>query len=842
MSVATRSAPKQALGHAVALHRNGELGQAIDAYRRICRAEPCAWQPLHLLGIALFQIGALDEAHHALVRVLGLNPGAADACYYLAEIARTRGDHAAATAGLERALQLGCRLPMAAFRLGEMAEAACDLFKARDAYEQAVSLQEDFVEAQHNLGNLLRRMGEHEAARRCLVRAVTLRPRMCEAHVNLGLLLLEMGDEPAALEHLRHAVAAAPESVDGRLALAVALTRTGELEEAATQYAELLAAAPSCAQAWNNLAVIYLDAGRMDEAHVCLERAVAADPGLAEAYNNLGNLQSRRERFGPARRCFARAIALRGDFPEAYNGLGMAAWEEGDGVGAREAFEKALVLRPGFAEAAANVGVVYQRNVDLDQAHHWYARSLQQSASGALAIRAATMLPPIMLSREQIDSDRMRLAAALSRLVDDPPPCTESDVLRYPEPPFYLAYHGQNDRDLLRTLAQVYARACPSLETSIASRPAARTGERRIRIGFVSRFFYNHSVGNFFNPVIEYLARSASFDVHLFSVGYRTDNVLARVASACAEHVTLDPGTLDAGRQAIAARDLDVLVYADIGMDPYTYFLSFSRLAPVQCVLQGHSDTSGVPAVDYFISSRLIEPDGAQDLYAERLLLLDTLPMHLEPEPLLDAIPDRSALGLPTGRLYLCPMRLQKVHPDMDALVAQILLRDREGHVAFFSDQRSEAWAAQLQARVQSACGAHASRVLFLPFEPDRTRFRAMMASAQVVLDTPHHGGGTTSNLALSAGTPIVSLVGATCRGRGPSSYYGLMGIDAGLAYSAEAYVERAVAIAASAQLRDHLSERILANLHRLYDNEATYAAYAALLSSLASHAGKEGE
>ena len=68
------------------------------------------------------------------------------------------------------------------------------------------------------------------------------------------------------------------------------------------------------------------------------------------------------------------------------------------------------------------------------------------------------------------------------------------------------------------------------------------------------------------------------------------------------------------------------------------------------------------------------------------------------------------------------------------------------------------------------------------------------------------------------------------------------MGIDAGLAYSAEAYVERAVAIAASAQLRDHLSERILANLHRLYDNEATYAAYAALLSSLASHAGKEGE
>ncbi len=842
MSVVARTRSERGLEHAVALHRKGKLDEAIGEYRRICRMDRHAWQAFHLLGIALFQTRAHDAARDALERAIALNPALADACYYLAEIALERGEGTTAEQGLEHALRLGCKLPMAAFRLGELAEARHDLPRARNAYEKAIALQEDFAEAHNNLGNVLRKAGEREAARRCLERALALRPRMSEAQVNLGLLLLESGDAQGALERLHLAVDAAPGSAESRFALAVAWAQSGNLEEAAVQYAALLEAHPSHAQAWNNLGVIYLDAGLLDEAHACLQRALTGDPGLAEAYNNLGNLESRRERFAMARTCFSRAIALREDFPEACNGLGMAAWEEGDADCAREAFERALALRPGFAEAAANLGVVHQRNGDLDQARRWYARSLQQSNSGALAIRAATMLPPIMLSSEQIDRDRARLASELSRLAHDPPHCTEADLLRYPETAFYLAYHGRNDRDLLRALAQVYARACPSLETRLNGAEVRSTADRRVRIGFVSRFFFNHSVGNFFNPVIEHLARSGQFDVHLFSVGYRTDSVLERVAGACAEHVILDPNALEPGRHAIAARDLDVLVYADIGMDPYTYFLSFSRLAPVQCVLQGHSDTSGVPALDYFISSRLIEPDRAQDLYTERLLLLDTMPMHLAPEPALAAIPDRTALGLPGGRLYLCPMRLQKVHPEMDALVARILLHDRDAHVAFFSDQRSEAWAAQLQARVRAACGVQASRVIFLPFEPDRTRFRAMMASAEVVLDTPHHGGGTTCNLALSAGAPIVSLVGATCRGRGPHSYYGLMGIDAGLAYSAEDYVHRALEIAASTDLRTHLRERILASLDRLHDNDATYAAYAALFSSLAERAGEEVE
>src|SRR3546814_8369575 len=68
---------------------------------------------------------------------------------------------------------------------------------------------------------------------------------------------------------------------------------------------------------------------------------------------------------------------------------------------------------------------------------------------------------------------------------------------------------------------------------------------------------------------------------------------------------------------------LDLLLYTDIGMNAFSYFLAFARLAPVQCVTWGHPDTTGIPALDYFISNDLAEPEDAESHYSERLVRLD---------------------------------------------------------------------------------------------------------------------------------------------------------------------------------------------------------------------------
>ena len=57
----------------------------------------------------------------------------------------------------------------------------------------------------------------------------------------------------------------------------------------------------------------------------------------------------------------------------------------------------------------------------------------------------------------------------------------------------------------------------------------------------------------------------------------------------------------------IAALQLDVLHFPDIGMEPFSYFLGFARHARLQCAFWGHPDTTGLPHMDLFLSSAALD-------------------------------------------------------------------------------------------------------------------------------------------------------------------------------------------------------------------------------------------
>ena len=83
-------------------------------------------------------------------------------------------------------------------------------------------------------------------------------------------------------------------------------------------------------------------------------------------------------------------------------------------------------------------------------------------------------------------------------------------------------------------------------------------------------------------------------------------------------------------RVAIADQDLDVLIFADVGMDSLTATLAWSRTAPMQCVGWGHPDRTGSPNIDYFLSSELLEPPNADRQYTEQLVRLPLLGTYFE--------------------------------------------------------------------------------------------------------------------------------------------------------------------------------------------------------------------
>ena len=270
-------------------------------------------------------------------------------------------------------------------------------------------------------------------------------------------------------------------------------------------------------------------------------------------------------------------------------------------------------------------------------------------------------------------------------------------------------------------------------------------------------------------------------------------------------------------RQIIGGEELDILFYPDIGMDPYTYFLSFARFAPVQAVSWGHPDTTGIPNIDYFISSALLELPEASSHYSERLIRLAHLPTYYFRPDTPENPLTRNDLGLPReGHLYVCPQNLFKFHPGFDATLGDLLRRDPDGYLILIDDARGGHWKRLLSDRFRLSLGDVIERIIFIPHMPGE-KFLGLLTLADVVLDIPTFSGGNSSFEALAMGTPIITWPQDFMRGRVTAALYKQMGLHELIATDADSYLSLALRLVQDIDFKRRMQADIKANVDKLY-------------------------
>jgi predicted O-linked N-acetylglucosamine transferase (SPINDLY family) len=473
-----------------------------------------------------------------------------------------------------------------------------------------------------------------------------------------------------------------------------------------------------------------------------------------------------------------------------------------------------------MAAVWVNMGIVLSEQGRGREARVAYGRSLEIAPSDAVRLLQGCVLAPIADSKAQMLEARRAFAAHVAELSTRPlaigDPAREVNSV-----PFYLAYQGLNDRELQQALAQIYAKATPSLSYRAAhcESPDVSPAGRRIRLGFVSRVIGQQSVSRvLMSGLLGRLSRDR-FSVSVYSFPHARNRDVERMA-ACADRVVMLPPVLAAARERLAGERLDVLCYVDIGMDPLTYFLAFARLAPVQCATWQHPVTTGIPNVDYFVSSALFEPEGAEAHYSERLIRLESLPAWYERPELPSPLKPRAALGLREGRTqYVCPQSPYKIHPDFDAVLGAILRADPGGEVVLIEGKLAD-WARTLMGRLGSSIPDVVERVRCVP-RLSSEDFQHLLASAEVLLDPLHWSGGITTLDALAFGTPIVTLPGALMRGRVTYGCYRQMGMLDCVARNEQEYVALAVRLGTDRGYREEMRAKILDRNTVLYRNEA---------------------
>lgn len=309
----------------------------------------------------------------------------------------------------------------------------------------------------------------------------------------------------------------------------------------------------------------------------------------------------------------------------------------------------------------------------------------------------------------------------------------------------------------------------------------------------------------------------------------------AKAIDLSASRTLILPSSVAAARNAIAELELDFLLYADIGMEPFGYYLAFSRLARVQGVWPGHPITTGLPEIDVFFSSVLSEPADGDDHYSEKLVRLSKLPAYtMGRSPRFDHDYLAKFNLSPADRVYACPVMIYKFHPEIDSRFSQILSRDPCAKIVIVGTEGY--WFETLRQRFQKNIPNAANRIVVLPWL-NKQEFFALLKRADVVLDTIHFGGGNTCLDAFAVGTPVVTEPGRFYRGRATMAKYRQMEIDGLVAQDGQQYVDLALTTANDPSLRAFHSAAIQENYNKLLMPPGLLKEYEEVFASLISHA-----
>lgn len=692
--------------------------------------------------------------------------------------------------------------------------------RAGDLLAEVLRLRPEHADALYLSSVLARDEGRNQVAMDMVSKAIEQDSSIAAFHHTRATLLHVLGRETEAIDSYREAVRLDPEDAQLQSDLGCALVAFGNNEGAEPCLRNAVRLAPTRAVMQYNLGVALQGLRRFDDAIECYRKAWEMDPAHAEAGINLGSALHAQSRIPEAIVCFREVVKRHPERAQAWSNLACVlqinlALDE-----AETCARRAIALDDRSFDAYSNFALILREQGRLDESLDASNKALAIRDSLPERIRIAMLIPVVARTRDEIELWRERFRTEITRLINvggrlaDPLRGTGTCT-------FNLAFQPECDRSLQELTASLYLKVCPELQfVAPHCRTPRRPANRRIRVGFISRFFHDFiGIGRTSRGLMAHLDRS-EFEVVALFVPPVSDDFTSRFVRDHADSHVILPYNLDDARGKIAELELDILFYQDIGMEQFTYFLAFSRLAPVQCVSFGFPDTTGIPNMDYWISSENFEREGAADDYSEQLVLLKgigTLAYYYRPlltEPKMA----REHFGLPQDKhLYICPQSLFKAHPDFDAVFAGILRGDPDAEIVLVAGAAS-AWDKVLTERYREAMPDVYARIRSVP-RMNQDVFLKLIAVCDVMLDPFYFSGMNSSLEGFAVGIPIVTMPTSQQRSRHTYGMYRHMGIHECIAESPKQYVEIALKLGQDREFHDSVRARILLRCPTLYED-----------------------
>ncbi|WBT38303.1 O-linked N-acetylglucosamine transferase, SPINDLY family protein [Hyphomicrobium sp. DMF-1] len=659
-----------------------------------------------------------------------------------------------------------------------------------------------------------------------------------QALLQRAMEALDRGDVRSAAVDAQRAAEITPDEALAWEILSLALHRGGAIEQAIVAGRRAVALKPDAADFQANLGVVLRAAGRTEEAAAAYRAALAADPKFAPAHNNLGNIARDAGQFVAAEASYRNAVASNPSYAEAWHGLGVALQRQNKPAEAEKALERAAELRPDRADILSDLAATAMALQKFNEASALLDKAVATDPNSAIAfgnLGALKLRIGHMVAAGNATARAMELAPNEQRWVSnlgvirkDLSLYSESEslfrralslkpdyALAHANLLFCLNYHP--DRSAEEIFAEyerfdaAHARPHRPAEVSFAN---DRSPDRKLRVGFLSPDFREHAARHFLDPLLRHLDRE-KLEIVCYAEVTNEDHVtqsFKAMSNAWRSTVGL---TDDEVAAQIRSDRIDILVDFG-GHTSSSRILAMARKpAPIQVAHHlGHGYTSGMSAIDVFLSDGEMAPVGSEHLFSEKIVRLSRIPVAYQPPEGMPEVGPLPALrnGYVTFGYFGRP---ERINDRVVKAWSEILLRVPNSRLMLNSKAFSEAAFSDLMASRFAVHGVGRDRLVLVYTSPQPKTWAAY-GKVDIALDPFPHNAGTTTIEALWLGVPVVSVADRPSVGRFGASNLGAVGLRDWVAGDVASYVALAAAkasdVASLAALRAGLRARVEAS------------------------------
>ncbi|MBU0482488.1 MAG: tetratricopeptide repeat protein [Proteobacteria bacterium] len=616
-----------------------------------------------------------------------------------------------------------------------------------------------------------------------------------------GQLLRDQGQDQEAIELFSRALAAKPNFAEALFALGCTYTRMGRNREAIPCFKKIVTLGIESPLLFNVMGNAHKDCGEIDTAINCYKKGLHLDPDFYQAHFNLGNAFHADGKIQESIACFKKALSINNEYYLALDNLGTIYDDLGNYEEAVSCYNRSIRINSANPVAHNNLANVLRNGGLLEEAEKSCLKALDLNSNFPAAYKnLGTICHEMGRETEAVAGYRKSLALA-------PDHRTHSNLLSSLN---YLEDVSQEEiySESLRWDA-LYAP-----ESTVAGQGAAPhfAGGRRLKIGYVSPDFCDHSVSYFIDPVLHSHHRE-HFEVYCYANVKKPDAITSRLRDA-ADHWRDIFGMNDPAVVSLIKKDgIDILV--DLaGHTRDNRLLVFAGIpAPVRITWLGYPNTTGMKALQYRLTDGVADPPGDADrFHSEKLLRLPQGFLCYQPDPAAPEVSPAPCLekgGITFGSFN----NLAKVTDRVIRLWAEILLAVPGSRLLLKSRALGDRKSRKRYLALFGEAGITEDRLELLGMLPDKADHLGLYRNIDIALDPFPYNGTTTTFEALWMGVPVVTLRGERHAGRVGASIMHHAGLEKLVAESTQEYKTLAIALAEDrtrlAELRNSLREKL---------------------------------